>query len=50
MPCACNGTLPSTPEQKFEVIFPNGTRKVVEGEHNAKVEITKAGGGTYSRV
>ena len=50
MPCGCNGTAPVTPEQKFEVILPNGTRKIVDGEHNARVEVTKAGGGSYSRV
>jgi len=50
MPCGCNGSTPSAPEQKYEVILPNGTRKVVEGEHNARVEVTRAGGGTFSRV
>jgi hypothetical protein len=32
------------------VRLPNGETKVVQGEHAAKVEITIAGGGTYSMV
>lgn len=50
MPCGCNGGTPASPEQKFEVILPSGVRVIVDGEHAAKVEITKAGGGSYSRV
>jgi hypothetical protein len=54
MPCACGGgsSQPgsSAPEAKFEVKLPNGTTTVVTGEHAAKVEVTMAGGGTYTMV
>jgi|SoiMetStandDraft_5_1073268.scaffolds.fasta_scaffold19358_2 hypothetical protein len=46
--CGCNGGAPKPAEQQFEVRLPNGTTKVVTGEHAAKVEVTMAGGGTYS--
>ena len=46
--CGCNGGKAQPAEQLFEVRLPDGTRKVVTGEHAAKVEITMAGGGTYS--
>lgn len=49
MPCACNGSTPQQPEPQFEVRLPDGSTKVVEGEHAAKVMVTMAGGGTYSR-
>ena len=48
MPCAWNGSTPAAPEQKYEVILPNGTRKTVNSEHDARVEVTKAGGGSFS--
>ena len=47
--CGCNGSQPAPPEPTFEVRLPNGTVKEVQGEHAAKVEVTMAGGGTYSR-
>lgn len=54
MPCACNGGGTSQPgssvEPKFEVRLPNGRIEIVTGEHNAKVAVTMAGGGTYSMV
>lgn len=50
MPCACNGSQPApVPEPEFEVKLPDGSTKVVQGEHAARVEVTMAGGGTYSR-
>lgn len=51
MPCACNGTAAaSAPEPQYEVKLPSGQTKVVSGEHAAKVEVTMAGGGTYSKM
>lgn len=50
MACACNGPTQSAPDQKFEVILPNGARFTVNSEHDARVEVTKAGGGSYSAV
>lgn len=48
--CGCNGgSQPQQPEPQFEVKLPDGSTKVVTGEHAAKVEVTMAGGGTYSR-
>lgn len=48
MPCACQGNQTSAPEPTYEVRLPSGQTVLVQGEHAAKVEITKAGGGTYS--
>ena len=49
MPCGCNGGTPAQSEPQFEVRLPDGTVKTVSGEHAAKIEVTMAGGGTYSR-
>jgi len=48
MPCGCNGATPPA-EPVFTVRLPNGTTKDVVGEHAAKIEVTIAGGGTYTR-
>lgn len=50
MACGCQGDKPKEPEPRFEVKLPSGRREVVEGEHAAKVAVTRAGGGTYSRL
>ncbi len=56
MPCNCGGgssteqQQQSAPGQKFEVRLPNGETLTVDDEHTAKVRITMAGGGTYSKV
>lgn len=53
MPCACQGqsSQPAAPEPQFEVVYSNGTRETVTGEHNAKVKVTMGGPGTtYSRL
>ena len=53
MPCACGGgdsQAVSAEEPKFEVRLPDGSTKIVSGEHAAKVAVTMAGGGTYSMV
>jgi len=50
MACACSGgatQVPRNDEQEFVVKNPNGTRTVVKGETNAKIEATMVGG-TYS--
>jgi hypothetical protein len=49
MACACSGTAqePRNDEQEFVVRSPNGTKTVVKGETNAKIEATMVGG-TYS--
>jgi len=56
MGCNCGGG--SSPEQQakeaaeqenFTVTLPDGTTKTVKGEHAAKVAVTVAGGGRYSR-
>lgn len=39
----------STPAQQFEVQLPNGDRVTVNSEHEARVAVTRAGGGTFSR-
>lgn len=45
--CGCNKPA-QVAEQQYEVRLPDGTTKTVSGEHAAKVEVTMAGGGTYS--
>lgn len=52
MGCSCNdGTTATQPEPQFEVKYPNGERKVVVGEHAAKVAKTMGPSGTeYSRL
>lgn len=51
MPCACGGGAQSqttrNEEIEFVVSLPNGRTEIVKGEHNAKVAITMAGGGSY---
>lgn len=50
MACGCNGSAPAQPEQKYEVKLPDGTKKIVNSEHDARVAVTVAGGGTFSRI
>jgi hypothetical protein len=50
MACGCQGQQPKQEEPRFEVKLPDGQTMTVEGEHAAKVAVTKAGGGTYSRI
>ena len=50
MPCACNGTPAPAPVTPYEVRLPSGEKKIVNSEHEAKVAVTMAGGGTYSRA
>lgn len=49
MPCACNGPVAPQPKEEFEVRFKDGSTKIVDSEHAAKVAVTMAGGGTYRR-
>jgi hypothetical protein len=49
MPCGCN-SAPAAPTQKYEVKLPDGSRKIVNSEHDAKIAVTVAGGGTFSKV
>lgn len=49
MGCACNDGKAKISDGQFEVKLPNGEVRLVESEHAAKVAITIAGGGTYSR-
>jgi hypothetical protein len=48
MGCGCNKTAPA-PEPEFEVSLPSGEKVFVTGEHAARVMVTRAGGGTYSK-
>lgn len=46
MPCACNGaSAEKKVEQMYEVTLPDGSSFTLN-EHEAKVKITMAGGGT----
>jgi hypothetical protein len=49
--CGCRGaqSTPQQSSQQYEVRLPNGDTLVVDSEHEAKVAITRAGGGTFSR-
>jgi len=49
MGCNCNGEKKSISDGQYQVTLPNGEVRIVESEHAAKVAITIAGGGTYSR-
>lgn len=50
MGCACNGAKRQVSTQQYEVRLPGGQVFTVDSEHAARVEVTKAGGGTYSKV
>lgn len=54
MGCPCNDNANNSPEstknQQYVVTRPNGTQIVVQGEVNARIEVTAAGGGTYAKV
>ena len=49
--CGCRGgaTPENTPDQQFEVRLPDGQTFTVNSEHEARVAITRAGGGDFSR-
>lgn len=48
--CGCNSGKVAEPEPQFEVKYPDGQKKVVRGEHEAKVLVTMGPAGTvYSR-
>lgn len=50
MGCGCGGAqVETTPQAEYVVTLPDGTTKTVIGEHNAKIEITMAGGGSYTK-
>lgn len=49
MPCACGGSTPTGVGTQYEVRLPDGSTKIVDSETAAKIEITAAGGGTYSK-
>lgn len=49
--CRNGNSIPatSTPAQQYEVTLPNGQTQTANSEHEARVLITRAGGGTFSR-
>lgn len=53
--CGCNSNGHSTPavrtgqEAQFVVTLPGGQTQTANSEHEARVLITRAGGGTFSR-
>lgn len=51
--CNCGGgnSTPAsqTPVQPFEVRLPSGETVTVNSEHEARVAVTRAGGGSFSR-
>lgn len=49
MACGCNGAPAAPTSDTFEVRLPDGTVKTVNSEVDARIEITMAGGGSYSR-
>lgn len=52
MACACGGgtPAPNPSTSQYLVKLANGNVKTVTGEANARIEITMAGGGTYSVI
>jgi hypothetical protein len=52
MGCACNGNGAAkngNEEAEYVVTLPGGKTETVRGEHAAKVKVTMAGGGTYTK-
>lgn len=52
MACNCNkaaAQTTATQEPEFTVTYNDGRTEVVRGEHAAKVAVTRAGGGSYTR-
>jgi hypothetical protein len=48
--CGCSGAATPAPSQEqFEVRLPTGETYTVNSEHEARVAITRAGGGDFSR-
>jgi hypothetical protein len=51
--CGCNGGSSgpgvTTGQDQYEVRLPNGDVKIVNSEHEARVAVTRAGGGDFSR-
>jgi len=50
--CGCNGggaTQQAAPAQQFEVRLPSGETFTVNSEHEARVAVTRAGGGDFVR-
>lgn len=52
--CGCNNghsspAVRTGQEATYEVSLPNGQTLTVNSEHEARVAVTRAGGGTFSR-
>lgn len=50
--CGCRGGAAdqSASKQEFKVYLPNGETLTVNSEHEARVAVTRAGGGTFARA
>lgn len=50
--CGCRGGAQAQPArtENFQVTLPNGDKVTVSSEHEARVAVTRAGGGTFSRL
>jgi hypothetical protein len=49
--CGCRGNQPQPARtENFEVRLPDGQVLTVGSEHEARVAVTRAGGGTFSRL
>lgn len=46
MGCACNDGKAKAPEPQYQVTYPNGEKRIVTGEHAAKVAKTMGPAGT----
>jgi len=50
--CGCNGgggTPVTTGQERYEVKLPSGETYTVNSEHEARVAITRAGGGDFTK-
>lgn len=49
--CGCRGgaTAETAPVQQYEVRLPSGETFTVNSEHEARVAVTRAGGGDFSK-
>lgn len=50
--CGCRGggsTAEAAPAQQYEVRLPSGESFTVDSEHEARVAVTRAGGGDFTK-
>lgn len=46
----CGGARKDAPAEQYEVSWPDGTKKIVNSEHAARVELVMKAGGTSRKL